>query len=113
VSRRLSPCTAIELGLRRAAKAVRDMISAKYSAGLVMGRTPFNLNLGSYDEIKPYLHSGPGGVYEWSSNDDLSDWLACNPQIGRPVVTDFIHWIVDTDRTCDLARWADDGGRHV
>jgi hypothetical protein len=103
----------MELALRRVAKAVRDMISAKYSEGFVMGRVPFNLNLGSYDEIAPYLHSGPDGVYEWSSAYALNAWIVCNPDIGQPAIIDFILWANDTTYVCEAARWADDGGRHV
>jgi hypothetical protein len=113
MTRRLSPFTAMELAVRTVAGSLRGTIAAKYSLGFVAGRVPFNLNLGSYDEIAPYLHDGPGGVYERSSDEALNAWMPCNPNIGQPVIIDFILWTNDTTHVCEASRWADDGGRHV
>jgi hypothetical protein len=45
--------------------------------------------------------------------ESLRAWMPCNPDIGQPVIIDFILWANDTVDVCEAARWADDGGRHV
>lgn len=74
---------------------------------------PENLKLGDPADIAGQLHSGRGGVYEWWSDEALNAWMPCNPNIGQPLIIDFILWANDTTHVCEASRWADDGGRHV